>query len=105
MAGISEKRSIAGKKGQQASAENKKRQLLTQSQSQSQLHTHKEERKTTSSSPLADEPLVIPLSLERTDEAEALREFNNLAERIGLPTCQKFTKARRAKLQARLGGR
>ena len=34
---ISEKRSIAGRKGQQASAENRKRQLPTQSQSHSQV--------------------------------------------------------------------
>ena len=98
---ISEKRSISGRKGQAALAASKKQQLPTHFTLHTS-HTHKEERKTTSSSPLADESLAIPLSLERTDEAEALREFNNLAERIGLPTCQKFTKARRAKLQARL---
>jgi hypothetical protein len=59
------------------------------------------------SSPSANEhgenpDLEIPISLDRTDEAEALRAYNALAEKIGLPVCQKFTSQRRLKLKKRL---
>lgn len=50
----------------------------------------------------APDDLDIPAIMDRSTEGEAVMAYNALAERLGLPTCQKLTTARRAKLRARL---
>ena len=52
--------------------------------------------------PPDDDLALVPLSLDRSDEDEAVRLWNNLALRRGLPPVQKMTDARRRKLRARL---
>ncbi len=52
--------------------------------------------------PPDDDLALVPLSLDRSDEGEAVRLWNNLALRRGLPPVQKMTDARRRKLRARL---
>jgi hypothetical protein len=52
--------------------------------------------------PRADDDLEIPIKMDQTPEAHAAKMFNALAERIGLPACQKLTTGRRAKLKQRL---
>jgi len=44
----------------------------------------------------------LPLKFDRTAEGEAVKLWNSTAERIGLPTCQKFSPSRRVKLRKRL---
>ncbi len=52
--------------------------------------------------PPDDDLALVPLSLDRSDEGEAVRLWNDLALRRGLPPVQKMTDARRRKLRARL---
>jgi len=52
--------------------------------------------------PPDDDLALVPLSLDRSDEGEAVRLWNDLALRRGLPPVQKTTDARRRKLRARL---
>ena len=49
-----------------------------------------------------DDPFDVPLLLDRSDVAEAVRRWNVMAERIGLPTAQKLTAARKKLMLARL---
>ncbi len=52
--------------------------------------------------PPDDDLALVPLSLDRSDEGEAVRLWNDLALRRGLPPVPKMTDARRRKLRARL---
>lgn len=49
-----------------------------------------------------DDHFEIPVTLDRSDAAEAVRRWNGMADRIGLPRCQKLTDARKRLLAARL---
>lgn len=49
-----------------------------------------------------EDRLDIPVMLDRTTAGEAVRRWNAMAGRVGLPLVQKITKARRSKLMARL---
>lgn len=45
---------------------------------------------------------VLPVAMDRRPEGEAVRAWNEAAERLGLPTVQRLTKAREAALRQRL---
>lgn len=49
-----------------------------------------------------DDLTLLPLTLDRCGEAEAMRLWNVMAERHGLPLAQKLTDTRKGKLRARL---
>lgn len=52
--------------------------------------------------PVVEPDIDLPLANDRRPEAEALKLWNETAERIGLPTAQKLTDPRRRSLKARL---
>jgi hypothetical protein len=60
------------------------------------------EGKVASATPLPEPDLDLPLPLDRTPEAEALKIWNETAERIGLPIAQRLTDPRRKALKTRL---
>ena len=52
--------------------------------------------------PVVEPDIDLPVSLDRTLECQALKLWNETAERIGLPMAQKLTDPRRRSLKARL---